>query len=176
MSEKYITSEDGLYFVSFSVVGFMDVFTRRLYQEILVESFIFCQLHKALKLYCYCIMTNHVHFIAASENGSLSNILRDFKSYTATEIMEAISKNIQESRKEWMQAQFKFYGSNSPQKQINQFWKHDNHPFYLYSNEMIDQKVNYIHNNPVEAGFVNEPYEWRLSSANEQSPIKVLKF
>jgi putative transposase len=176
MSEKYKTTEDGLYFVSFSVVGFMYVFTKRLYQEILVESLFFCQLHKALKLYCYCIMTNHVHFIAASENGSLSNILRDFKSYTATEIMEAISKNIQESRKEWMQAQSKFYGSNSPQKQINQFWKHDNHPFFLYSNEMIQQKVNYIHNNPEEAGFVNEAYEWRLSSANEQSPIKVLKF
>ena len=176
MSEKYKTTEDGLYFVSFSVVGFMDVFTRRKYQEILVESFIFCQLEKGLKLYCYCIMTNHIHFIAASENGSLSNILRDFKSFTATEIMDAISKNIQESRKEWLQAQFKNFGSKSPQKQINQFWKHDNHPFFLYSKEMIAQKVNYIHHNPVEAGFVNEPHEWRLSSANEQSPIKVLKF
>jgi putative transposase len=176
MSEKYKTTEDGLYFVSFSVVGFMDVFTRRKYQEILVESFIFCQLEKGLKLYCYCIMTNHIHFIAASENGSLSNILRDLKSFTATEIMDAISKNIQESRKEWLQAQFKNFGSKSPQKQINQFWKHDNHPFFLYSREMIEQKVNYIHHNPVEAGFVNEPHEWRLSSANEQSPIKVLKF
>jgi putative transposase len=84
MSEKYKTTEDGLYFVSFSVVGFMDVFTRRIYQEILVESFIFYQLQKGLKLYCYCIMTNHIHFIAASEKGSLSNILRDFKSFTAT--------------------------------------------------------------------------------------------
>jgi REP element-mobilizing transposase RayT len=121
-------------------------------------------------------MTNHIHFVAASENGSLSNILRDFKSFTATKIMDAISKNIQESRNEWLQAQYRYYGDNSPQKQINQFWKHDNHPFYLYSNEMIQQKVNYIHNNPVKAGFVNEPHEWRLSSANEQSPIKVLKF
>jgi REP element-mobilizing transposase RayT len=121
-------------------------------------------------------MTNHIHFVAASENVSLSNILRDFKSFTATKIKDAISKNIQESRNEWLQAQFRYYGDNSPQKQINQFWKHDNNPFYLYSNEMIQQKVNYIHNNPVKAGFVNEPHEWRLSSANEQSPIKVLKF
>ena len=51
----------------------------------------------------------------------------------------------------------------------------DNHQFYLYSNEMINQKVNYIHENPVEAGFVNFAHEWRLSSANENSPIKVLK-
>lgn len=54
-----------------------------------------------------------------------------------------------------------------------QFWKHDNHPFFLYSNQMIEQKINYIHNNPIEAGFVNNIGEWRLSSANEQSPIKI---
>jgi putative transposase len=70
---------------------------------------------------------------------------------------------------------FKKYGKLSPQKQIYQFWKHDNHPFYLYSNEMINQKVNYIHDNPVVAGFVNVAHEWRLSSANENSPIKVLE-
>ena len=54
-----------------------------------------------------------------------------------------------------------------------QFWKHDNHPFFLYSNKVIQQKVDYIHNNPFEAGFVNQPQEWRLISANEQSPIKL---
>ncbi len=54
-----------------------------------------------------------------------------------------------------------------------QFWKHDNHPFFLYCNKVIQQKVDYIHNNPVEAGFVNKPQEWRLSSVNEQSPIKL---
>jgi hypothetical protein len=70
---------------------------------------------------------------------------------------------------------FRKFGKMSPQKQTNQFWKHDNHPFYLHSNEMINQKVNYIHENPVEAGFVNFSHEWRLSSANENSPIKVLE-
>jgi REP-associated tyrosine transposase len=68
--------------------------------------------------------------------------------------------------------QFEFYGSISPQKQDFQFWKHDNHPFFLYSNKMIQQKVDYIHFNPVEAGFVNLPQEWRMSSANVNSPIK----
>lgn len=49
----------------------------------------------------------------------------------------------------------------------------DNHPFFLFSNKLIQQKVDYIHYNPVEAGFVNQPQKWRLSSANEQSPIKL---
>lgn len=76
MSEKYKIHEDGLYFVSFSVVGWIDVFTRRDYQEILICSIEFCQKHKGLKIYCYCIMPNHIHFISISENDSLTNILR----------------------------------------------------------------------------------------------------
>lgn len=100
MSEKYKTHEDGLYFVSFSVVGWIDVFTRRIYQDLLVDSFLFCQKNKGLKIYCYCIMPSHVHFISYSENGSLSNILRDLKSFTATKIIQSISTNISESRKE----------------------------------------------------------------------------
>ncbi|MBN8703317.1 MAG: transposase, partial [Bacteroidetes bacterium] len=80
MSEKYKTHSDGLYFVSFSVVGWIDVFTRRLYQDILVESIIYCQKNKNLKIYCYCIMPSHVHLISYSAGGELSNSLRDLKS------------------------------------------------------------------------------------------------
>ena len=116
-------------------------------------------------------MPNHVHLIAHSENGSLTNILRSLKSFTAKEIMKAINENIQESRKELFLHQFGYFGKKNKNAEL-QFWKHDNHPFYLYSNEMIDQKVDYILKNPVKAGFVNEPYEWRLSSANPLSPIK----
>ncbi|MBI4947361.1 MAG: transposase [Bacteroidetes bacterium] len=173
MSESYKTHSDGLYFVSFSVVGWMDVFVRREYQDILVDSISFCQKNKELKLFFYCIMPSHVHFITYSENGSLSDVLRDFKSFTAKKVMDAIENNRQESRKEWLIHQFEYYAKISPQKQERQFWKHDNHPFYLYSNKMIQQKVDYIHFNPVESGFVNEPHEWRLSSANKDSPVKM---
>lgn len=86
--------------------------------------------------------------------------------------MKTINENIQESKRELFQHQFSYYGKKSKNAEF-QFWKHDNHPFYLYSNKMIDQKIDYIHNNPVEAGFVNEPHEWRLSSANPLSPIKI---
>jgi len=123
MSEKYKTTEDGIYFVSFSVVGWLDVFTRRMYQEILVESIIFCQQKKELNLFCYCIMPSHVHFIAYSKDGSLSNILRDLKSFTATKILDSIKNNVQESRKELMLEHFRQFGKMSPQKQTNQFWK-----------------------------------------------------
>lgn len=173
MSEKYKTHSDGLYFVSFSVVGWLNVFTKRIYQDILVESINFCKQNKELKIYSYCIMPSHVYFVSYSENGSLSNILRDLKSYTANQLIKAIEDNSQESKKELFLKLFRHFGGKRPQKQKMQFWKHDNHPFFLYSNKMIDQKIDYIHNNPVVAGFVNHAYEWRLSSANEFSPIKV---
>lgn len=173
MSEKYKTHSDGLYFVTFSVVGWLDVFTRRVYQEILIDSINYCKQNKQLKIFCYCIMPSHVHFISYSENGSLSNVLRDLKAHTAKQLIKAIEENPQESKKELFLKLFKYFGNKSPQNQQMQFWKHDNHPFFLYSNKMIEQKIDYIHNNPVEAGFVNHGYEWRLSSANEDSPIKL---
>jgi len=174
MSEKYKTIEGGLYFVTFSIVGWIDLFIRRIYQDILVENITFCQEFKGLELYCYCIMPSHVHWIASRKHGKIGDLLRDFKSYTAKELIKAIRINKVESRKEWIIEQFQRFGTLSPQKQIYQVWKHDNHPFWLESARMIDQKTNYIHNNPVEAGFVNDPYEWRLSSANPCSPISVL--
>jgi len=174
------TTSDGLYFVSFSVVGWIDVFTRRSYQDILVESISFCQKNKNLKIYCYCIMPSHVHFISFSVNGELSNILRDMKAFTSKELIGAIGENMQESRKEWLMHQFQYFGGISPQKQTMQFWQHSNHPFYLYTDKIIQQKVNYIHQNPVEACFVNHAHECpngslreRLSSANPESPIKL---
>lgn len=100
MSEKYKTHSDGLYFVSFSVVGWIDVFTRREYQDILVESIVYCQKNKSLKIYCYCVMPSHVHFISYSENGELSNILRDLKSFTAKQLMKAIEENPQSGASE----------------------------------------------------------------------------
>jgi len=172
MSESYKTHEDGLYYVTFAVLGWLDVFTRRIYQDIFTDSIKFCQEKKGLNIYCFCLMPNHVHFIADSYNGSLSNILRSFKSHTAKALIENIRENPQESRKELFLHQFHYYGNKSKHNE-NQFWKHDSHPFYLYSNEMIDQKINYIHNNPVEAGFVNEAHEWRLSSANPNFEIKL---
>jgi len=71
MSEKYKIHIEGLYFVSFSVVGWIDVFTRREYQDILTESIKFCQENKNLKVYCYCIMPSHKHIISYSENTEL---------------------------------------------------------------------------------------------------------
>ena len=174
MSEVYKTFEGGLFFCTFSIVSWIDVFIRREYQNILEDSIKYCQNNKGLQLYCYCIMPSHVHWIADSKEGKLSDILRDLKSFTAREIINNITNNSSESRKEWIIDQFQWHAKKSSQEQTYQVWKHDNHPFYLESNRLIDQKVEYIHQNPVKAGLVDEPWKWRLSSANPDSPIQVL--
>ncbi len=82
MSEVYKTFPGGLYFVTFTTIGWIDIFTRRLYQDILTDSIIYCQKNKGLQLYCYCIMPSHVHIIASREEGTLNDLMRDMKSFT----------------------------------------------------------------------------------------------
>jgi putative transposase len=69
---------------------------------------------------------------------------------------------------------FRFHGARTQQNEEYAFWQKTNHPTELYTNTVIDQKVDYIHQNPVRAGFVSEAHEWIYSSANPLSPIKVL--
>jgi len=173
MSRRYKTYEGGLFFVTLTVVGWIDVFVRREYCDCLVQNLRYCQEKKGLQLYAYCIMSSHVHLIAATETSILSNILRDFKSYTAKQLIQLITNNPQESRKEWLLFLFRHFAKNTANTE-NQFWQPHNHPIDLTSNTLIDQKVNYIHENPVKSGLVNEAQDYFYSSANSLSPIKVL--
>ncbi|SDF06094.1 Transposase IS200 like [Mucilaginibacter pineti] len=74
---------DELYFVTLTVTDWIDVFTRRIYSDFIIENLNYCQQNKKLNIYAYVLMTNHLHLIANAEDGSLSNILRDFKTYTS---------------------------------------------------------------------------------------------
>ncbi|HET8839059.1 MAG TPA: transposase, partial [Flavobacteriaceae bacterium] len=91
----------GLYFVSFAVVEWLDVFTRQTYFDVLVQSVDYCRAHKSLEVYAYCFMPSHVHFIFRSGNEDPSGILRDIKKLTAKKTIEAVENNPQESRKGW---------------------------------------------------------------------------
>lgn len=78
-----IQNQEGLHFITITVVGWVDVFTRTQYKDIIIESLKYCVSSKGLKLYAYVIMTNHLHLIVStSEGNELSDILRDFKKFT----------------------------------------------------------------------------------------------
>jgi putative transposase len=145
----------------------VDVFTRKEYKDILLYSIRYCQKEKGLKLYGWCIMSNHVHLMAAAKNEDLSNILRDFKKFTCKQIIKAIVQNRRESRKEWMLKVFKEQGEMNSRNKDYQFWRQDNHPKECYSPKFSLQKLNYIHNNPIEAGLVDKAEEYVYSSARD---------
>ena len=174
MSRKYkFLNADGLYFISFATVGWIDVFTRKQYKDILVESLRYCQQEKGLELFSWCIMSNHVHLIARAKEGSrLPDILRDYKKYTAKLVLKAIEDHPQESRKEWMLSFFKQAGAANSNNTTYQFWRQDNKPIELWSHDVILQELPYIHNNPVELGIVDKAEAYVYSSDNDYSYYK----
>lgn len=176
MSRKYkFENPEGVYFISFATVGWIDVFTRRAYKDILVESLTFCQNEKGLELVAWCIMTNHIHLIAKAKEGFLlQDILRDFKKFTSKKLIAAIQENNQESRKEWMLSIFKSAGEYNSNNTNFQFWRQDNKPIEVYSNAVIDQKLNYLHNNPVKEGIVDQAEDYIYSSARDYAGQKGL--
>jgi REP element-mobilizing transposase RayT len=102
MSRKYkIRDQDKFYFVTFTVIHWLDVFIRREYRDIFLDSIRFCQKNKGLEVCAYVIMSSHVHMIIGrNAEPSLEGIIRDVKKYTSTKIIQAIAENQQESRRE----------------------------------------------------------------------------
>ncbi|MDX2196727.1 MAG: transposase [Cytophagales bacterium] len=174
MSVKYkIRDQDKLYFVTFSVVYWIDVFTREEYIQVLLDSIKYCQKEKGLEVYAWCIMTNHVHFIIGRKEIEtekvigLETIVRDFKKYTSVFICRSIESNPQESRKEWILWMLKRAAEKSKKHQKYMFWNNDYHPIELSNANITKQKLDYLHNNPVKSGIVDEIWEYRYSSARD---------
>ena len=174
MGRKYaIRSQEQFYFVTFTVVYWLDVFIRQEYRNILIDSIKYCQKEKGLLVGAWCIMTSHVHLILSTdETSKLEDIIRDLKSYTSRHIRKYMENNPQESRKEWMLWMMKRAGEKKSNNKDFQFWQQHNHPIELSTKEIMLQRLNYIHNNPVEAGFVDQPADWFFSSARDYEDQK----
>ncbi len=123
MSRKYkVRDQDKLYFVTFTVVQWLDVFIRNEYKDIFLECLKFCQKNKGLEVWAYCIMTSHIHLILGRHGEpALEDIIRDIKKYTSVKIIEAIRQNDRESRKElllWLFERAAFRNSNNKKYQF----------------------------------------------------------
>jgi len=162
-----------VYFVTLTVVYWIDIFTRPVYKDVVIKNLEFCRKNKGLEIYSYVIMTNHLHLILRAKEKTLSELLRDFKSFTSKELYKLIKENPQESRKDWIIRSLEFAGKINSANKYHQFWQNDNYPIVIDSNKQFTVKQNYIHENPVRSGFVAQPHEYLYSSANEQSPLKV---
>ena len=167
MSTKYkFTDKQGVYFTTSTVVDWVDIFTRDIYREILLESIRFCQLNQGLIVHAWVLMTNHLHMICSfKKDKDPGLVLKNMKSFTAMKLIDAIIKNPAESRRENILAVFEAAGKKSSSNFRFKFWEHENHPVLIDSLLLYNQILNYLHWNPVVAGFVDEPWYWKHSSA-----------
>ena len=121
----------------------IDVFTRRYYNDFIIENLAWCQQNANLNIYASVIMTNHIHMVANVTDGSLGDVLGRFKSYASKELYKMIANNMQESRLDWMLKAFDRAGKFNPLNEKHQLWQNGNYPIVLYTPAVIEQKIDY---------------------------------
>jgi REP element-mobilizing transposase RayT len=175
MSSYQIQDQSAAHFMTFQVIDWVDIFSRKIYRDIVIESMKFCREKKGLEIYAYVIMTNHVHVIWRASRDNLSDVVRDFKKFTGLHIIRAIQDiETGESRQDWILKRFEFAARSHARNSEHQFWTHSNHPVELFSAKFVEQKLNYIHENPVRAGWVEKPEDYLYSSARNYASLPAL--
>ena len=146
------------HFLTCTLVNWMPLFGNMEIVQIILDSLNFLQCQQRLTLYGYVIMENHLHLIAAAAN--LSKEIGNFKSFTARSIIDLLEKN----NANYTLKQLELYKLKHNTKQEYQLWQEGFHPQAIANEEIFIQKLDYIHNNPVRRGYVDEPSHWRYSS------------
>ena len=141
---------DQAHFLTCTVVGWLPIFTRPETMNIILDSWRFLQKEGRLTLYGYVILENHLHLIASSPN--LPKEIGDFKSYTARRIIDYLI----ERKVETLLQHMRFWKNHHKIDREYQLWQEGDHPQQINGDEMMLQKLDYVHLNPVKRGFVDE--------------------
>jgi len=147
------------YFMTGTIVGWLPVFTRPEAANIVLDSWRYLQRERQFKLFGYVILENHLHLIASAPE--LPKAIKNFKSFTARQIIDLL-----ESRQvEVLLRQLRIHKLPHKTESEHQVWQEGHHPEQIQNDEMMWQKLEYMHNNPVLRGYVDDPLHWRYSSA-----------
>lgn len=169
MSEKYKVIDTGYsYFITITLVEWQKLFHIPLYAEIIIDSIRYCQKNKGLELFGYVIMPSHIHLIARAELRPLGEVIRDFKKFTATRIVERLSKDLEHQP---MLAVFADAANRIKRNKNYKVWQDGFHPEVITSNQFFYQKLKYIHDNPVEAALAELPEQYPYSSARNYAEL-----
>lgn len=168
-----IRDQSATHFLTFTIMDWIDIFSRQRYRDLVLQSFQFCRQKKGLLIGSYVVMSNHIHTIWTASQNNLSDILRDFKTYTSKAITASIETE-PESRREWLLYMFRFFANRTNANEHFKVWTGDNHPEEITSDSFLKTKLNYIHANPVRAGLVTEPSQYLYSSAADYEGRKGL--
>ncbi len=173
MSDKYLISDQfAPHFLTMTIVDWIDVFSRSNQKTAIVDSLKYCQENKGLAILAYVIMPNHIHIICRADGKvGLSGIIRDFKSYTAKQIIKLIREE-PESRREWMLDAFSKAAKHLKKDSKYQVWQSGNHALEIQTPKFFKEKLRYIHNNPVEEMLVSYPEDYLFSSARNYAGLE----
>ena len=153
------------YFLTCTVVNWLPIFGSPPVAQIILDSLRFLQAHKRLTLYAYVMVEHHLHLIASSME--LAKEIGDFKSYTARQIIDFFEAR----HADVILTQLKSAKLSAKRDREYQLWQEGSHPQLIQHEEMMRQKIEYIHNNPVKKGYVDDPTHWRYSSARNYAGL-----
>jgi REP element-mobilizing transposase RayT len=163
---RYVFGENEYaYFLTCTIVGWLPVFTRPETVQFLYDSWRFLQESGRLTVYGYVILENHLHMVASSP--AIAKEIGDFKSFTARQIVDYLEARNVKTLLKWL----RFLKARHKNDRDYQVWQEGSHPEQIKDDEMIRQKLEYIHWNPVKRGYVDEPTHWRHSSARNYAGL-----
>ena len=158
---KIVTEGREPYFLTCSVVNWLPLFGNPAIAEIVLGSLRFLHEHERLQMHGYVLMENHLHMVASADN--LEKEIGDFKSFTARSCIDWFERH----DKSWVLKQLAFHKSRHKTEQQYQLWQEGYHPQLVFSESVLRNKLEYIHNNPVKRGYVDDPEHWCYSSARD---------
>jgi putative transposase len=163
------SNKEGIYFLTFATVGWVDILTHEKYSGIIIESLRHCQRKKGLDIHAWCMMSSYMQLMASGrfKANNLAETLDDFKRSTSSKIIRCIRDDMRGSRRNWMLSVFREAGEKNSGHMDCQFWRENNHPQKIISKKCMDQRLDCIHNNPVKAGIVKRPGDYLFSSARD---------
>lgn len=171
--KEKIYDEGACYFTTFNIVDWVDVFIRPVYKQTVVHTLNYFIETRKITVYSWCLMSNHLHLLAAPVQGSMAELEKDFKSFTTKKILEAIDTE-PEIRKQWMMERFENFGNILGLNKKYHVWQNCSSPLYidLKKTDLLLEHFEFIHGNPVRDKIVDIQAEYVYSSARDYAGIK----
>jgi putative transposase len=150
---------DAPYFLTMTIKNWLPVFTRPETVAVLFDSWSYLQTQRDFRLHGYVILENHLHLIARAPE--LDRDIQSFKSYTAKGLLKALET----ARAHRLLEMLRLFKAPNKVESTYQVWEEGSHPQRIEDEDVMRQKLDYIHFNPVKRGYVDLPEHWRWSSA-----------
>jgi putative transposase len=158
-SRYRIFEEEYPYFLTDTIAAWLPIFTYPWAVDVVLDSWRWLQREREVEIFGYVVMENHLHWIARGQQ--LADLAGRFKSYSARRIIDELNSRGGDT----LLAELQFFKKQHKQDQRYQLWQEGSYPKQIKDDAMMLQKLEYMHNNPLRRGYVDEPAHWRYSSA-----------